>query len=342
MNLINGFHRNKKIILGIELLRFICCFWVVILHCSKIKKAHKNYLNKGFHVPIFTVISFYFYYPNIEKRIITKIKTRFERLLYPYICWAFFRFILNKLLVIVTSNGYFEYNLTLKELFIQLIIGAKFHAIFWFLFNLIFISLILTIISFLFKSKTILILQLIAIFCFYIHFYKINLYLFNNFRRGVQITIGAIVEILPLSILGCYLSSIKLLSITNKLVFSNQLILFLLIVFIFRFNIFWYYAGFMYPNIFQNILSSIIIVSEFSSINLDRYIKVQKIIKYITKYTGGIYYIHSLFFSYLKKYFVFFSEASYNSSFAIYIISYFTCFIGSLIFKNLKLKYLFM
>jgi len=86
---------KKKINLGIQILRFLLCFWIIIIHCSHVKKNHKKYLGKGFHVPTFIFLSFYFYYPTIAKKDINKVISRFQRLLIPYILWPLIRLILS-------------------------------------------------------------------------------------------------------------------------------------------------------------------------------------------------------------------------------------------------------
>ena len=69
----NDSEKEKSLNLGIQLLRSILCIWVLFSHCANIKKEHLQYFNKNFHVPTFFVLSFYFYYPVIYKRIKTKI-----------------------------------------------------------------------------------------------------------------------------------------------------------------------------------------------------------------------------------------------------------------------------
>ena len=165
--------------------------------------------------------------------------------------------------------------------------------------------------------------------------------MFNSLHRRYQITLGALTELTPLAIIGCILSSINFLVILkNKLSFHRRIILFLFIVFLFRYIIFKLYSGFMYPNILLNILASIIFFISFGTIYLDKFKIVITIIKIISKYTGGIYYIHSILHLYLKKYILFFSKQTYFSSITIYIICYLICYIGILLFKNNKLKYI--
>ena len=67
---------NKKINYSLELLRLILSFLVVIHHCYKY--AYKLY--KGtFHVPIFILMLFYFYYNNLKAKNSIKIKKKISK-----------------------------------------------------------------------------------------------------------------------------------------------------------------------------------------------------------------------------------------------------------------------
>ena len=157
MNLKN---KNRRSIinynLGIQLLKMFLCFWVVITH-TYIKISNKllyKLVRRKFHVPTFFLISFFFCSKNILERNIQKAKLRFKRLLIPYILLPLIIWIVNNLLFIFYKFNRFGKILSIKELISQYIIGRIFHGIFWYQFNLIFITLIYYIISFLFKKKT--------------------------------------------------------------------------------------------------------------------------------------------------------------------------------------------
>ena len=74
---------------GLELLRMILCFWVVLFHCLKISNNNTilNFKRKMFHVPSFFFISFYFLFPIIRSKNTKKMIIRLERLLIPYLFW---------------------------------------------------------------------------------------------------------------------------------------------------------------------------------------------------------------------------------------------------------------
>lgn len=275
-----------KRLLGIELLRFLLCFWIVLFHCAKIKKIHRKYFWRLFHVPTFFVISFYFYYPILHKRTIVKIKLRFQRLLIPYILWPIFLFLLYNIRIMLQKSGK---KISLKDLFIQILVGQGFHDIFWFQFNLIFLSLVLLIISFLYKNFFIPILHFLTLISLYMHYSCINynIFKFRKFKRSL----GTLIEVFPLANIGCIYNYLNLLLYSNNFPSYIKLIFFIYIYFLFEYDVFILPHGFRYPNVILNILASTILFLFFGSLHLDKS-KVDIIINIITKYTGGIYYIH--------------------------------------------------
>ena len=131
----NQIKKHAKINLGIELLRFILCLWVVVIHCSKKTKNNFKLFSKGFHVPTFFMLSFYFYYPTLLDKNINKIKARFKRLTYPHSFRPITTPTLNNILIKFTSLSKFRNAILIKDYFIQIIFGTKYCRIFC--FNLI-------------------------------------------------------------------------------------------------------------------------------------------------------------------------------------------------------------
>lgn len=330
--------RNKKLNVGIELLRFILCLWIVIIHCSNIKSKHWKYLKRGFHVPTFILISFYFYYPILQKREKIKITMRFQRLLFPYILWPIIIFILNNLFSIRAVSIGGPRKLSVYDIYIQILTGTNYHTIFWFQFNLIFLSLCMTIISFILKKNFLIAFELLGILSLYLHFSGINYKLFISFNIRYKMSLGSLIELFPIAIIGSIYSSINLLLKIKNIRLHFYLILFSLIHIFFKYDLFMNFNGCIYPNVLLNLVSSSILFILFGSFNDDKF----KIIEYFSKFTGGIYYIHPIIRNCLGKYFLFIRKKSYFSSYFIYIINYIFCYIGSKIFKNNILKYLFI
>lgn len=329
---------NKKYI-GIEILRALLCFWIVLFHCAKYKKSHYKYFWRLFHVPTFFLLSFYFYYQIIHGRMIEKIKIRFERLLIPYFLWPIIIFFINNIFLktfIIDKTSIREY---LKYLFTQFIFGKGIHGIFWFQNNLIFLSLLFSIISLLFKNNFMEILHFLSSLSLYLH-YSGKSYDFFKFTKYKN-SLGTLIELIPLAILGFTYKYINLLSLVNKLPVYIKCILCFYIYFLFEYDIFLLPIGFRYPNIILYIIASSIFLILFGSLNFERF-KINIIINIITKCTGGIYYIHPFVRNNLEKYFIFFKKRTYTSASLIYVISYIICMIGSKHLQNNKLKYLFM
>ena len=81
-------NNTSKRIIGIEILRMHLCFRIVLIHYYSSNNKYINILTKHrFQVPCFFFISFYFLYPIISRRKISKMKLRLERLIIPYIIY---------------------------------------------------------------------------------------------------------------------------------------------------------------------------------------------------------------------------------------------------------------
>jgi fucose 4-O-acetylase-like acetyltransferase len=313
--------KNKKINIGIEILRTLLCLWIVIVHQSIIKKKHIKYLKRHFHVPTFIFLSFIFFYPTLYARVINKIFSRFQRLLIPYIFWPLLILIVNNFLFFFFSFSQFSRLLTLRDIYIQMIIGSRYHEIFWFQFNLIFSSLSFTIISFLFKKNTLKILILLGILSFIIHISGLNYNIFKHYKRYISRNLGSLIELIPIAVNGCLLSSLDILSTICNCSSYFNLILLLIIIILFKYDIFIDIQGFRYSNVLLNICSSLILFLFFGSLSIEKFQNqiFISIIMNITKYTGGIYYTHPIICDYLRKYTFYFNRRNYLSSLFIYI-----------------------
>ena len=330
---------------GLEILRVLLCLWIVIVHCAIPKKGHEKYLKKGFHVPTFILISFYFYYKTMSNRVINKIISRFQRLFIPYILWPIIIFIINNLLFVLFSVGIVGDKLTFKDIFIQFLIGARYHGIFWFQFNLIFTSIYFTIISFIFKENTLKILQISGAISFYLNISGISFNFFKTFQWNFSLNTGYIVELMPIAILGVIFGSINLIQKFKNCSLTFFLLMIFSIYILFKYDLVYSPMGFKYPNTILHIISSTILFVTFASIPFDKIdnTKFKIIIMNITRYTGGIYYLHMRIKDILQKTSPYLNKRkTYFRSVFIYILCYFICFLGNKSFMNNKLKYLFI
>lgn len=331
--------------LGIELLRMILCFWIVLFHCINIKNKYliNIIFKKRFHVPTFIFISFYFSYNNLYYRNIYKIKSKFERLLIPYIILPIIVWSINNLLYLIIKFNRFNRTLKFYDLIIQLIIGRKFIYVFWFQFELVFFNIFFYIISFLFKENFLFILQIIGIIYIAIQYNEVNYFFFIKYKTIISRTLGYFAETAPIAILSLSLASINFIqsldSCRGKTIFFS----FIFLYFLFNYNIFSEIKGFGYRGIIK-IIGSMLLFIIFYLIPVD-HIKFKKIIffiKQISRYTQGIYWQHEIVKDYLEIKIVLIKNKTFTGCIIIYFISYLISFIGFKIFEKKKLKYLFI
>lgn len=187
-------NKSIKINFGLNILRVILAFWIVVAHCANLrnKDLMKIILGKNFHVPTFMTISFYFFSNNFFKRNINKIKLRFFRLLIPYTIWPLIKFILNNLLFFFYRKEKIINIIDIKLLINQIILGRKIHAVFWFQFNLIIITLFFTIISFLFKESLLYIFIFICLVSYILQYSDLNYNYFIKYNINVSHSLGHI------------------------------------------------------------------------------------------------------------------------------------------------------
>ena len=208
-------------------------------------------------------------------------------------------------------------------------------------YYLIFLSLLFTIIEFIFKSKSLIIFQLFGIISLYLQITQIYYNYFIGFRGNYGRNVASIIELTSLAAIGCILCSFNFLLRIKKMNIFSQIILFSLIYLLFKYDIFIQLRGFRYPNVMLYISGAIILLLFFGSLNFEKTKAINNIISKITNFTGGIYYTHLFLYRYLL-YIKYFQKKTYFSSIIIYILCYDICFIGNKLFKNSKLKYLFL
>lgn len=342
INLKINLYQNRN--LGIELLRMIHSYFIVMVHCCKIKNRilFNLIIRKPFHVPSFFLISFYFFYNSIFSRNIKKIKARFLRLLIPYIIWPLLIFIFNNLFFKFFRFSQFKRFLSFKELVIQIIFGRKFHDVFWFQFNLIFITLLFTILSFALNKIFLNILVIFGIISYYLQYSSLNYNFFISYRMHISHSLGMIVEMMPIAVTGILLGSINSISklIINKK--KSLLYILLVLILILKVDIFNRPKGFDYPGITLNI-GAILLFNCFGILLIDIKLNQHLIlfILNITNYTGGVYYLHTILRDILKQKLIIIKNRNYLGAIMIYLLCYLICFFGNILFGKTKLKYLF-
>ena len=340
-----GPKKAKSINYGLAILKTILSL-LVVKHHSFFPQTTKNRFILEFtkerfiHVPSFFIMSFYFLTKHLLSLNPKILLNRFMRLLIPYVGWAF---------IILKINHFFniKFHQRLKESYsdlkIQLIWGACYVEQLWFLTDLMVFTLLFILIIFIFRKHCLFILQLLLILS-YINQY--NRYIYNNYFKKYpeynKRTISYFFVSIPFAVTGFTLGYYKVLDILQKHKIK-ALILSIIIYNFFADNKIFTNTRFMaYQGIELNI-QCVCIIFIFSLFPSDK-IKNKYLIKFltiITNYTGGVFYLHLP----IKKYFTIYFDSIRNHTFTgvivIYLISYFICFVGMMIFGRTPLKYLF-
>ena len=327
---------------GVEILRMIMAFFVILEHCYKPKNVTiQKITNKlRFHVPTFFIISFYYLNSNLVNWKVDKIKERLNRLLIPYLIYPIIVYIVYNFLYIFFH--FEELRKSLYQLLIQFIVGRLLCSVLWFQFNLILISILFYIIAFIFKSYYLPFLQILGILSYLLQFSNINYNYFIIYRHYIRYSVGYFAETLPIAVTGLYISSIDIINISKKKCFLNIILYIFLIYILFKYKIFCPVNGFGKQGILYNIEAVTFFVI-FSLIQFDKLNKKILIcIKYLTNYTPGIYFLHGRIYPILKIKISLIKNQTFLGCFLIYLISYLISFIGYNSLKKNKLKHLFI
>ena len=103
-----------------------------------------------------------------------------KRITIPYIIWPILIFIENNIYYYIK---YHHKKYSLKNLILQLLVGRKINNVFWFQFNLIFISVIILIVTFIFPEKLIYhFLILLAVYAYVFDLKEYNSKIFSQYN----------------------------------------------------------------------------------------------------------------------------------------------------------------
>ena len=120
----------KNINIGIELLRMIFCFLIVVYHLhSNEKKSYIMNLSLcclGFYTATFFLISFYFSFRCLTSNNIIILKERLRRIILPYVIWPIIIFLEKNIIKYKYSN---KFPYSIKHLILQLVVFVFFYLL---------------------------------------------------------------------------------------------------------------------------------------------------------------------------------------------------------------------
>lgn len=154
--------------------------------------------------------------------------------------------------------------------------------------------------------------------------------------------LGEIVEMMPFAINGIICSENNIIYKCIRFREKTLIICTFIIYIIFYNELFIKPKGFLYPGIMLN-FGAFILFCLFGTFpfELIKNKKIIFIIKLLTSFTGGIYYLHMIIFRYLKNQIKYIIKRSYKGCIIIYFLCFFICFIGNKLTIKSKLKFLF-
>lgn len=262
----------------------------------------------------------------------------------PYFIWGFIYWIFN---IIYFYKLKKRCRHSLRDFLNNLLNGHIFNCALWFQNILILLTIIFQIIIFSFKNFYMHVLIVLGILSYIIQYTGLNYKFFvKNSSFHYRLTFGRFAEGLPNAVTGFYIASKNLTSIlknNDKITIINSLII---LSFITKFNVFSNILTFKYGGIRLNIASICIFfifyLFPFRAIKNKFLINI---IKQLTSYTGGIYFIHNLIGRgyILRKILLFLAikRKSLLHCIIVFFISYTICFLGTKLFGRTKFRHLF-
>ena len=334
--------------IGVAILRPILSFLVITTHCYNINNAKGKWKEISektdafwFHIPTFFIISFYFTYKTLISSNYKKKFERIQRLFIPYFLWPIIIFLLNKFLYkySITKNV-----ITFEHLKFQLLYGiGKMNMNFlWYQWDLIIITTLFIIIIFIFKKIYNFIFIIMTIFAYIYQYNGKNKSYFSKYKDDRKYIFGRILEMIPFAVIGFLLSYSGIINFLKKYPLKVIITFIYFFYFIINYQVIYISKGFDYHGIKKFIMANCIFITfeMFPSEKFNNKITI-KIIKQITSYTAGIYFIHIKLYEYISNYIICIKQRTLKGCIIIYLLCYLISFFGILIFGKTKLKHLF-
>ena len=336
--------RKKEYNFGIGILRVCLSFMVIMDHLYNHKIYRRYVYFFYYHIPTFFLLSFFYTFNTLISFNINKIKARFERIMIPYIIWSFIYWIFKIIYFYILKK---DCRHSFRDFLNNLLNGHIFNCALWFQNILILMTISFLIIIFLFQNFYIYTLIVLGILSYILQYTGMNYQFFRkNFSFHYRLTFGRFAEGFPNAVSGFYIASKNFNSIlksNERITIINSLII---LSFITKFNIFSDIQTFKYGGIRLNIASICIFfifyLFPFKSLKNKFIINI---IKQLTSYTGGIYFIHNLIGKgyILRKILpiLLIKRNSLLHCIIVFFISYTICFYGTKLFGKTKFRHLF-
>ena len=305
--------REKKIHTGFTILRIWMCFEVIMAHFRKYSVLPNNYVLKLLNiftvlaVPVFMLLSFFFFDIQSFVKDKDKRKKRIERLLIPQIVWTILYYVIYYCMD-QKWNLFLEHGL--KDFFYQLFLGHSINQTVWFHINLIWLTLLFYYIFRKHEKNAIMITIWLGVLALIFQYSNINGNLFTSYitlPKWVEVTyvsypIGRLAEMIPYASLGILLRHYHAV---EKIKTYKQFLMPVFVIILFCFPIeqsfFVVPIGYGYQGVLK-ILLAVIFFLQFSMMDFSFLSKkIKNIIYQLSRYTMGIYFCQRLVASILYE-----------------------------------------
>ena len=337
--------KDKVFNYGLAILKSLMAFLVLISHHFNKRSTRNKYIlnfteNRRLHVPTFFILSFNFMYKHLILLNPKIIFNRLLRLLIPYVGWTYIIWKINHVMNVKYNKKFLD---KYTDLIFQLKWGWGYLCHFWFQWNIIVITILFIIIIFIFRKHHLFVLQILLLLCYVSQYSGYYLYnpIINRFHLNI-ITFKFLFESIPYTVTGFTLGYYKIIDILQNHKIKTLTLSLIVYNVIADYKIFINKNGINFFGVDKNIktLCIIFIFSLFPSDKIkNKYLS--KFLIIITNYSAGVYYLHTPIFQYLQISVDEFKKGSLLAIFIDYLICYFICFVGMLIFGRTPLKYLF-
>lgn len=320
---------------NISLLRPILCFGVVCVHFWNGDKS--DMVNKllACCAPVFFIISFFFFQNNFINDNIKRIKQRIIRLSVPQIGWAVVYFVMMNIVFIVRNP---ENIIPIKDMVGQILTGHFYNPTMWFQTDLIIITLLFYLINQVCKRRT-LVFAIISCFiplAFLSQYSGLNFSLFSQLKSTISYPLGRVCEMLPYAVIGLLFSAFYRKSEIKTVGLSW----FFIVILLLSTKKIAMPSGFHYQGFYLFFISFFVFSTSFL-IPFEKFpVKVLSIIKFVSRYTLGIYCSHRLIAFFLIRLFCFMGlERMVNTVFYCILIYLVGFSIFYLMDKFINIKY---
>lgn len=330
--------KGKKLNVGIQILRMLFSFHILVFHCIN-KKLYSNKIinfiigNVEIDLTVFFIISFYYSNHTFISKNIVKIKQRFYRLLIPFIIWPLIFFITHNLSYYLNGEkNYFKSYL----LYYQFLVGNGINIVFWFQCHLIILSILFLIVIFASNRKSFIVLTIIGVSS---HIFISSNYYKKHFSYDTILIYS--VRKLPFSYIYSLYGFI-LFNLNGFLNFKKYKIK-IFFIFLIVFCLYIYHRVFLELTAYFLMIKSVLGISLFIVfLNLPLHETNNNLINHLASYSGGIYYLHTRMQILLPLLLKRKKSKTIIACIINYLLCYLFCLIGSKLFKESNLRYLFL